>query len=646
MATEPSSETVDFSRVSRLRGIVFENITRLASAVGVIALVVLLVYTMLDAFKPFTADGEWYLVVAATFVLPALLAAAYSWRRRTVGQIALRGIGVIVASTVLATTLVLWLGGQLAMVMLVTALLPTAGFLVYLRERRRGLTIGFQTVGIIVAGTGLASVFALFAGTQGALVATLTVGVPAALMARYFLSNPAVGRRAVTGTGVASLGALLAFVATELGTAFLDVSVGDAAVAVYALGAVLGAVGTAAVALTRDRSRVVGLVAPFVLIAGALAGYLFHSTYVVLPPVAPMLYALTAGLPALAFAYVVYRDYDEGQAGLALPVVPAVGIAVGLLFHQRFVVLAPNVLIAFGLALAAAYGGYVAYVRKRQAGGVAGLAIPVVIAGGLLGGLLGARELGIAGPNTWLDIHFLTNGSHYEPALTGLHPALIGSLYLMFLVAFIAFPVGVGAAIYLEEYAPENRWKRVLEVNISNLAGVPSVVYGLLGVAVFIRYGGLTLGSIVVGGFTLSLLILPIVIISSQEAIRAVPDSLRQASYGMGATRWQTVRNVVLPRALPGILTGTILALGRAVGETAPLLMVGIAAVGGVPGALTDQGTAMPLQVFSWALDANPVFRENVAAAGSMMLLIVLLAMNGLAIIIRNKYQGGTVRYE
>jgi phosphate transport system permease protein len=167
-------------------------------------------------------------------------------------------------------------------------------------------------------------------------------------------------------------------------------------------------------------------------------------------------------------------------------------------------------------------------------------------------------------------------------------------------------------------------------------------VYGLLGVGVFVRYGGLPLGAVVVGGFTLSLLILPIVIISAQEAIRAVPDSLRQASYGMGATRLQTVRTVVLPRAVPGILTGTILALGRAVGETAPLLMVGLAAIGGVPDSLTGQGTAMPLQVFSWALDARPLFRENVAAAGAVTLLAVMLTMNGVAIVIRNRYQRDT----
>jgi phosphate transport system permease protein len=639
MAIDRSDETVDFGRVSRLHGIVFENVTRLASAVGVVALVVLLVYTMLDAFEPFTADGEGYLVVAVTFALPALLATVYCWRRRTVGRIAVRGVGVLVAGAVVAATLVLWLGGQLAVVLLVTAILPTAGYVVYLRRRRRGLTIGLQTAGIVVAGIGISSIVALFIGTQGALVAAVGVGVPAALLARYFLSNPAIGRRGVTATGAAAVGALVAFVAAELATGLLGASLGDAGVAVYALGAVVGVVGYAVVAWRSDRSGLVGLLAPFVLIAGATAGYLFHSTYVVLVSPAPVLYALTAGAPALAFAYVVYSTYEEGRSGLALPVIPGVGIAAGVLFHRTFVVLAPNTLIAFGLAVTAAFGGYAAYVRRVQGEGVAGLIIPVVVVGGLVGGLFGARRLGIDGPNTWLDVQFLTTGSHYEPALTGLHPALVGSLYLMFLVTIVAFPVGVGAAIYLEEYAPDNRWRRLLEINISNLAGVPSVVYGLLGVAVFIRYGGLSLGSIVVGGFTLSLLILPIVIISSQEAIRSVPDSLRQASYGMGATRWQTIRNVVLPRALPGILTGTILALGRAVGETAPLIMVGIAAVGSVPDALTDQGTAMPLQVFSWALDANEVFRESVAAAGSMTLLIVLLAMNGIAIVIRNKYQ-------
>ncbi len=638
MATK-TDDTADFGQVSRIRGIVFENITRAASFIGVFALFLLLVYTMLDAFQPQTASQEWYLLVGGVFGVPTLLAAGYGWRNRTAGTVALRALGIVTGAAVVTTALVLWLGSQLTVVMFVVAIFPTAATLVYLYTRRRALTVGLQLVGVIVAGGGVASVLALFLGTQATLVAAVTVGIPAALLLRYFLANPTVGKRGVVATVVAALGAMLAAVVLEFGSAFVPISLGERAVAVYALGAVLAVAVYAGVTLRQNRSGQVGLVVPFVFIAGVLVGYLFHRTYVIVAPVGPMLYGLTAGVPALVFAAMVYRDYDEGQLGLALPVVAAIGVAAGLAFHQRFIVQAPNTLLAFGLGIGAAYGGYAAYVRKTDAEGQSGLGLSVVVIGSLLVAILAERRLGLAGPDTWLDVSFLTSGSHYKPALTGVHPALVGSLYLMFIVAFVAFPLGVGTAIYLEEYAPDNRWKRLLEVNISNLAGVPSVVYGLLGVGVFVRYGGLSLGAIVAGGFTLALLILPIVIISSQEAIRAVPDSLRQASYGMGATRWQTVRNVVLPRAVPGILTGTILALGRAVGETAPLLMVGIAAVGGMPGELTGQGTALPLQVFSWSLDANPILRENVAAAGAMTLLIVLLSMNALAIVIRNRYE-------
>jgi phosphate transport system permease protein len=205
----------------------------------------------------------------------------------------------------------------------------------------------------------------------------------------------------------------------------------------------------------------------------------------------------------------------------------------------------------------------------------------------------------------------------------------------------MSFPVGIGAAIYLEEYAPDNRFTRAIRVNISNLAGVPSVVYGLLGLGIFVRALNRTSGSLIVAGATLGLLILPIVIISAQEAIRAVPDSLREASYGMGATRWQTVKNVILPRAFPGILTGTILALGRAIGETAPLIMIGAAnVVRFVPTSFSSKVSAMPLQLYGWAtLFASPEFYTTVLAAGVVTLLVVMLLMNGTAIVLRNKYQ-------
>jgi len=208
----------------------------------------------------------------------------------------------------------------------------------------------------------------------------------------------------------------------------------------------------------------------------------------------------------------------------------------------------------------------------------------------------------------------------------------------------LLIPVGIGAAIYLEEYAPSSglggKIVTLIEINIGNLAGVPSVVYGLLGLALFIRILNMPTGSVIAGGLAVGILILPIVIIAAQEAIRAVPDSMREASYGMGATRWQTTRDVVLPEALPGILTGTILALGRALGETAPLLLIGLASsVRLAPGGFFDLGAAMPRQIFSWSSELDPAFRHGVLAAGVITLLAVLLIMNATAIVIRNKYQ-------
>jgi phosphate transport system permease protein len=207
-------------------------------------------------------------------------------------------------------------------------------------------------------------------------------------------------------------------------------------------------------------------------------------------------------------------------------------------------------------------------------------------------------------------------------------------------VAAFAFPVGVGAAVYLEEYAPDNRVTRVIDVNISNLAGVPSVVYGLLGLGLFVNLLGLGFGTVVVASITLSLLILPIVVISAQEAIRSVPDDMRQASYGMGATRWQTTKNVVLPEAMPGILTGTILSLGRAIGETAPLIMIGAPTTNfSPPTALFDRVSAMPMQIYAWSSSAKPEFQYGVMAAGVVVLLVVLIGMNATAILIRNRYE-------
>ncbi|CAI49082.1 ABC-type transport system permease protein (probable substrate phosphate) [Natronomonas pharaonis DSM 2160] len=244
----------------------------------------------------------------------------------------------------------------------------------------------------------------------------------------------------------------------------------------------------------------------------------------------------------------------------------------------------------------------------------------------------------------WLTIDFLTHPpswfpENYQPGGrgAGLYPAIIGSVFLIALTALFTIFLGVGAAIYLEEYAPDNRLTRFIEANIANLAGVPSIVYGLLGLAIFVRAAGLG-SSLLAGALTLTLLILPIVIVSAQEAIRAVPDSRRQAAYGVGATKWQVTRDVVLPSALPGIMTGTILSLSRAIGETAPILMVGAATfMIAPPDSLLGPFSAMPMQVFEWAKQPDPAF-QHIAAAGSIVLLTVLVLMNATAILIRNKY--------
>ncbi|MSR35844.1 MAG: phosphate ABC transporter permease PstA [Gemmatimonadetes bacterium] len=237
-----------------------------------------------------------------------------------------------------------------------------------------------------------------------------------------------------------------------------------------------------------------------------------------------------------------------------------------------------------------------------------------------------------------LDVAFLTSFASRFPAKAGIKAALVGSLWMLGMTAVISFPLSVGAAIYLEEYARRGWISRIIQTNIANLAGVPSIVYGILGLALFVRTLGLG-RSLLSGALTLSLLILPVIILASQEAIRAVPDSIRQASYGLGATRWQTVRLQVLPMAMPGIMTGTILALSRAVGETAPLVMIGaLSFVAFTPNGPLDQFTVLPLQIFNWVSRPQEEFRE-LAAGAIIVLLAVLMLMNTAAILLRNRYQ-------
>lgn len=238
----------------------------------------------------------------------------------------------------------------------------------------------------------------------------------------------------------------------------------------------------------------------------------------------------------------------------------------------------------------------------------------------------------------WLDWQFLNSFPSRFPEKAGIKSALWGSVWLMVLTALFAIPLGVGAAIYLEEYARKSRLTTIIETNISNLAGVPSIVYGLLGLALFVRALQLE-RSVLSGALTMALLVLPIIIVASQEAILAVPNSIREASYALGATKWQTVRHHVLTNALPGILTGTILALSRAIGEAAPLIMIGaLTFVAFVPESPLDPFTVLPIQIFNWVSRPQEAF-HYLAAAGIIVLLVFLLTMNAAAIYIRNKYQ-------
>lgn len=240
-----------------------------------------------------------------------------------------------------------------------------------------------------------------------------------------------------------------------------------------------------------------------------------------------------------------------------------------------------------------------------------------------------------------VDWQFITSFPSRRAARAGLLSALVGSIWLILIVATVAFPIGVGTGIFLEEFASPGLLSQAIEINITNLAGVPSIIYGLLGLAVFVRFFEPITGgrSLLAGGLTLALLVLPIVIVATREALRAVPDSLRQAGFALGATRWQVVWQQVLPQALPGILTGTILALSRAIGETAPLIAIGaLTFISFLPDSLRSSFTALPIQIYNWISRPQKDFHD-LAAAGIIVLMVLLLAMNSIAIILRNRLQ-------
>lgn len=244
-----------------------------------------------------------------------------------------------------------------------------------------------------------------------------------------------------------------------------------------------------------------------------------------------------------------------------------------------------------------------------------------------------------------LNWDFITSFPSRRPANAGVLSALVGSIWLLFITAIFAFPIGVGSGIYLQEFAQDNWFTRAIEVNIGNLAAVPSIIYGLLGLFIFVRVMEPITGgrSVLAGGLTLALLILPVIIVATREALKTVPDSLRMAGMALGSTRWQTVREHVLPQAIPGILTGTILGLSRAIGETAPLIVIGAQAFVPFTPPLSLEGfrssfSALPIQIFNWTSRPQDEF-HTIAATASIVLLLLLLVMNAGAILLRNRFQ-------
>ncbi|AOT00006.1 phosphate ABC transporter permease [Exiguobacterium indicum] len=261
---------------------------------------------------------------------------------------------------------------------------------------------------------------------------------------------------------------------------------------------------------------------------------------------------------------------------------------------------------------------------------LAGLFFGLVVLGILLFGV-------IRDGASWLSLEFLQNAPSRRSERAGIYPALMGSIFLMLLIIPMIFIIGVGAAIYLEEYAKKSRMTSFIEVNISNLAGVPSIVFGLLGLTFFVRNMGFG-STLIAGALTLALMSLPVVIVSSQEAIRAVPQAMRHASLALGASKWQTTFKVVLPASLPGVITGIILAVSRAIGETAPLIMVGAAIfIARAPESIFSEFTALPIQIYNWTSRPQADF-QGLAAAGIIVLMVILLTMNSLAIWIRNRF--------
>ncbi|MFC7216344.1 phosphate ABC transporter permease PstA [Saliphagus sp. GCM10025334] len=586
MAVERS--TTDFERVSRLKGAVFEYLALSASVVGIVALAVLLIYVVVDALDLSNASPEWLLAFFLTLVLPFIGFCLYSANDRKLTRRSVLALGGGVVATAVPFSAfeavvrpVPRLTWQL--VYLFVVVVPVSATVAFVGSQRPVGRIGFGLLGRLVGGValGLALIvlFVVFDARLWFLAYTLGF-FPALGVLAYGRSRPAS-----PATLLAVPIAVVGVVAAVLLRGPVDVYPTTWAIYVWTFAIPISA---AIVALTAPRDGVrIAVVSAGLTFVLAVGGSLVAG-FVGVSPASALLVLLTTGVPTIAYGRRAL-EAGNGRIGLALPV--------------------------------------------------------LLVAGALLGSLL-IETMGVPAPDPWLDPSYLTNSPSRFPREAGLYPAIVGSILVIALVAALSFVLGVGSAVFLEEYTVDSGLvatvTRLIQINVANLAAVPSVVYGLLGLGLFANLLGLGFGSVITAALTLSLLILPITVISAQEAIRAVPDSQRQASYGMGATRWQTTKNVVLPEALPGILTGTILALGRAIGETAPLLMIGAATtVFSPPNGIWSKVSAMTMQLYAWANFPQAEFRYGVLAAGVVTLLIVLLGMNATAIILRNTFERG-----
>ena len=589
MATDNAAAGA-FGKVSRVRGVVFEYLSFGASVLGIFALAVLLIYVTIDAFDLANANPLWLLTYFLTLVVPFLGFCLYSARDAAVTRRALLAAGgglVVVAAVFTAIEAFL---GQIPrlnwpLAYLFVVIVPLTGYLTYVGAQGRVGAVGFGLVGRLLGGiaVGFACtvLFLVFDARLWFLAYTLGI-VPAALVYGY-------GHiRSVSAAQTAAVPVAL--------------------------------VGVVAATLLR----------PVV------------DTY----PTTVFIYLWTLATPiAVAGALVVNAQGSRTAALVAAGGPLALATGVGLLGQSLGLGIGgPNALVVVAVA-GVPTATYLHRVVDAEEG-VIGLWLPVLLGVGALAGALIVELVGLPTPEPWLSGAFVTEAPSRNAREAGLYPAIVGSVIIIAMVAVLSFALGVATSIFLEEYTADSGvvgvLTRVLQINIANLAAIPSVVYGLLGLAVFANLIGFGFGTAVTASLTLSLLILPITIISSQEAIRSIPDELRQGSDAMGATRWQTTKNVVLPEALPGILTGTILALGRAIGETAPLIMIGAATtVFSAPTSLFSRFSAMPMQIYAWADFPQAEFRYGVVAAGVITLLLILIGMNGTAILLRNRAERG-----